>query len=168
MRLHVLQVAGVRHRHAAAQKVARNSNHRDWLHALAHGLDTKEVYLHAIWNQHPLNRGPTTHPKSRNTPKKTPRLRELFRKVRVNFCLRPCYTSQGSPTGNCSEKLVHMNFFILGGFFRVDFPPLTKVRCANTQPFLCNELGPFQAISSNFQAICLGPFQVISDNSRQF
>ena len=30
------------------------------------------------------------------------------------------------PNGNCSEKLVQMNFFILGGFFRVDFPPLRK------------------------------------------
>ena len=26
-------------------------------------------------------------------------------------------------------------------------------RCANTQPFLCNELGSFQAVLSNFQAI---------------
>ena len=36
-------------------------------------------------------------------------------------------------------------------------------RCANTQPFLCGELGPFQAILGNFQAILgnlLGPFKV--------
>ena len=67
-------------------------------------------------------RGPKTHPKSRDN-KKTPRLRELFRKVRANFSLLPCDTSQ-EPNGNCSEKLVQMNFFILGGFFRVDFPPV--------------------------------------------
>ena len=30
------------------------------------------------------------------------------------------------PNGNCSDKLVHVNFFILGGFFRVDFPLLKK------------------------------------------
>ena len=41
------------------------------------------------------------------------------------------------------------------------------LRCANTQPFLCNELGPFQAILGNFQASLgnlFGPFQVISGN----
>ena len=59
---------------------------------------------------------PKTHPKSQNTPKKTPRLHELFRKVRTNFCPLPCDTSQ-EPSGNCSEKLVQMNFFI----FWVDF-----------------------------------------------
>ena len=32
--------------------------------------------------------------------------------------------------GNCSEKLVQMNFFILGGFFRVDFPPLINRNAA--------------------------------------
>ena len=26
-------------------------------------------------------------------------------------------------------------------------------RCANAQPFLCNQIGPFQVISGNFQAI---------------
>ena len=59
--------------------------------------------------------GPKTHPKSGNT-KKTPRPRELFREIRANFCLLPCDTSQ-EPNGNCSEKLVQMNFFILGGLF---------------------------------------------------
>ena len=67
-------------------------------------------------------RGPKTHPKSPNT-KTTLRLRELFRKVRANFCLLPCDASQ-QPDGDCSEKLVQMNFSILGGFCRVDFPPL--------------------------------------------
>ena len=56
-------------------------------------------------------------------PKKTPRSHELFRKVRANFSLLSCDTSQ-EPSGNCSDKLVQMNFFILGGFFRVDFPPV--------------------------------------------
>ena len=46
------------------------------------------------------------------------------------------------------------------------------VRCANTQPFLCNELGPFQAIfrqfSGNLRQFVWGPFQVISGNFRQF
>ena len=72
----------------------------------------------------PDNRGRKAHPKSRNT-KKIPRSRELFQKVCVNFCLLPCDTSQ-EPNGNCYEKLVQMNFFILGGFFRVDFPPLKE------------------------------------------
>ena len=72
-----------------------------------------------------------THPKSRNT-KKTARLPEHFRKVRANFCLTPCETSQETD-GNCSEKLVHMNFFILGGFFRVDFPPVI-FRCSFPPP----------------------------------
>ena len=50
-----------------------------------------------------------------------------------------------------------------------------SVRCANTQPFLCNELGPFQAISGNFQAIfrqfawpLFGYFQAMLGNFRQF
>ena len=44
----------------------------------------------------------------------------------MNFCLLRCDTSQ-EPNGNCSGKLVQMNSFILGGFFRVDFPPLNSV-----------------------------------------
>ena len=42
------------------------------------------------------------------------------------------------------------------------------LRCANTQPFLCNEWGPFQAIFRQCSAICLGPLQVFSGNLRQF
>ena len=57
---------------------------------------------------------PTPNPEKQ----KTPRLREHFRKVRVNFCLRPCDTSQET-NANCSEKLVQVNSFIWGGF-----PPL--------------------------------------------
>ena len=63
-------------------------------------------------------RGPKTHPQSRNT-KKTPRPHELFRKVRANISLLSCDTSQ-EPNGNCSDKLVQMNFFILGGFSACD------------------------------------------------
>ena len=66
--------------------------------------------------------GRKTHPKFRNT-KKTPRLHELFRKVRTNFSLLSCDMSQ-EPNGNCSAKLVQRSFFISGGFFRADFPPL--------------------------------------------
>ena len=36
-----------------------------------------------------------------------------------------------------------------------------SIRCANTQPSLCNKLGPFQAI-------WLGPFRVIQAIFRQF
>ena len=57
--------------------------------------------------------------------KKTPRTRELFRKVRANFCLLPCDASQ-EPDRNCSEKLVQINFLILGRFFRADSPPLAN------------------------------------------
>ena len=45
-----------------------------------------------------------THPKSRNAKKKTPRLHELFQKVRANFSLVPCDASQ-EPNGNCSKNL---------------------------------------------------------------
>ena len=57
-------------------------------------------------------RGPKTPPQIQKY-QKTPRLRELFRKVRANFCLLPCDTTQ-EPNGNCSNKLVQMNFL----FFR--------------------------------------------------
>ena len=52
--------------------------------------------------------GPKPHPKSRNTKKH-------------HVHAEPCNTSQET-NGNCSEKIVQVNFFILGGFFRVDFP----------------------------------------------
>ena len=64
-------------------------------------------------------RDPNTHPKSRNT-QKTPRLHELLRKVRANFSLLSCDTSQ-EPDGNCSEKLVQMNFFYFGWIFSGGF-----------------------------------------------
>ena len=46
-------------------------------------------------------------------------LHKLFRRVRANFWLLPCDTSQ-EPNGNCSERLVKMNVFIwdfFGGGF---------------------------------------------------
>ena len=65
---------------------------------------------------------------SENPPKipkyqKTLRLHELVLKVRANFPLLSCDTSH-EPNGNCSEERVQMNLAILGGFFRVDLPPL--------------------------------------------
>ena len=63
-------------------------------------------------------------------PKKTPRLHELFRKVRSNFCFVPCDLSQ-EPTGNCSETLVQMIilfwvFFCSGGFSSCEEWPTRK------------------------------------------
>ena len=102
---------------------------RLYFHCRRAGIDAALVRAHfsfagapAIENKIEQYRGRKTHPKSRNT-EKTPRSRELFRKVRANFCLLPCDTSQ-EPNGNCSEKLVQMNFFYFGWIF-VDFPPLT-------------------------------------------
>ena len=51
---------------------------------------------------------------------KTPRLRELLRKVRANFCLLPCNTSQERDR-NCSDKLVQMDFFNFGWIFSGGF-----------------------------------------------
>ena len=42
------------------------------------------------------------------------------------------------------------------------------VRCANAQPFLCNELGPFQAILGNFQATLGNLLWPFSGDFRQF
>ena len=83
------------------------------------------IALYPIASSNRITRDPKPTPKSRNT-KKTPRSHELFREVRANFCLLPCEASQ-ELNRNCSEKLVQMNFFILGGSFRVDFPPLNYV-----------------------------------------
>ena len=52
-----------------------------------------------------------------------------FRKVRANFSLLSCDASQ-EPKGNCSEKLVQMNFFILGGFFGWIFLLWSMYRCS--------------------------------------
>ena len=54
---------------------------------------------------------------------KTRRLHELFRKVRVNSCLLPV-TRVRNPTEFVQKKLVQTNYFILGGFLGVDFPPV--------------------------------------------
>ena len=80
---------------------------------------------------------PKTHPKSRNT-KKTPPFTQtllkvrgaLYLKVRANFCLLPCDTSQES-NGNRWDELVQMNFFILGGFYSGDFPSVMQLKNAS-------------------------------------
>ena len=86
--------------------------------------------------------------------KKTTCLHEHFRKVRVNFSLLSCDTSQ-EPNGNCSGKLVQVSFFILGGFFRVDFPAvrfdsptILRIFYSFVQFFLI--LGPFQGGGQEF------------------
>ena len=56
-------------------------------------------------------------------PKKNTRSRELFEKVRANFSLLPCDTSQ-EPNGSCSENSFRWTFLFWVDFFRVDFPPL--------------------------------------------
>ena len=80
-------------------------------------------HLQPMFEQFLVNfRGPKTSPTSRNTKKRLCS-HELFRKVRVNICLIPCDQGQ-EPNGHCSEELVQVNVFILGGFYRVDFPPV--------------------------------------------
>ena len=74
-------------------------------------------------NTHP-NRGPITHPKSRNTKKNTAFTRTFSKSSRELF--PASLWDESGRNWNCSEKLVQVNFFILGGFFRVDFPPVTK------------------------------------------
>ena len=61
---------------------------------------------------------PTQHPEIPQTTKKTPRLHDFFRKVRANFCLLPCDTSQ-EPNGYCSDKFVQMNSFYFGWMFLI-------------------------------------------------
>ena len=63
-------------------------------------------------------------------PTPNPEIREehriytiFFRKVRASFSLVPCDTSQ-EPNENCFKRNCSDELFILGGFFRVDFPPL--------------------------------------------
>ena len=68
---------------------------------------------------------PKTHPNP-EIPRNCAFTRAIFQKqVRANFCILPCDTSQ-ERNGHCSEKLVQMNLFILGGFFCVDFPPVKQ------------------------------------------
>ena len=43
-----------------------------------------------------------------------------------------------------------------------------SVTCSNTQPLLCNELGPCQVISSNFQVILGNLLGSLSGDLRQF
>ena len=63
----------------------------------------------------PQIRGPRTHPKSRNIPK-TGRLRELFRKVRANFCLPPVRRVR-KPTEIVQKNLFRWLFSCFGWIF---------------------------------------------------
>ena len=84
------------------------------------------------------------NPRSRTTKKKkTPRLHELFRRVRANFCLPPRDTSQ-EPGRNCSEKLVQINFWaaanggVTNGGLRGVWPPFLEIgRNRPFSPFFC-------------------------------
>ena len=58
----------------------------------------------------------------------TPCLHKLFRQVHMNFCLLPCDTNQ-EPNRNRSEKLVQLNFFILGDVFGVNLRPVKVREC---------------------------------------
>ena len=62
----------------------------------------------------------TLHPKSQIPEKNTAFTRSFFRKVRANFSLLSCDASE-ERNRNCSETLIQANFFILGGFFQIDF-----------------------------------------------
>ena len=106
------------------------------LRANLEGAEKKRTLQKHLFGQ--LFQRTKTAPKSGNT-QKTLRSHEFFRKVRANLCLLHCVMSQ-ELSGNCSEKLVQMNFFILGGFFRVDFPPLMFLS-TTPSPLLWRALG---------------------------
>ena len=63
---------------------------------------------------------PTKNPK---IPKKHRVYAKFFEKFARTFAFFWCDASQEA-SRNYSEKLVQMNFFILGGFFRLDFLPV--------------------------------------------
>ena len=96
-------------------------------------LKLSENFDPLLWDNDRIRfRGPKTHPKSRNT-KKTLRSHELFRKVRANFSLLSCDTSQ-EPSGKCSEKLVQIYCFVLGGLFSGEYCALSaQCPCDLTQ-----------------------------------
>ena len=102
-------------RKASPSCALNNTNH--YFYAGRQAFDQKGMPCTTKDGPYVRGRNPTRNPE---IPKKTPRLHELFRKVRVNFSLLTCETSQ-KPTRNCSEKLVQMNSFIWGGFFGLIF-----------------------------------------------
>ena len=55
----------------------------------------------------------------------------------IGFCVALTWNSVGIPGGFGGQCRVFRENLGCG---------VVYVRCANTQPFLCNELGPFQAI----------------------
>ena len=75
-------------------------------------------------------RGAKTHPKSRITPRKTPRLHKLFRKVLVNFCLLPCDTVRRvRNTPEIVQKTYSDDLFYFGWIFsQVDYSPPVNCR----------------------------------------
>ena len=68
-------------------------------------------------------------PESQKYPKETPRLHELFQKVRANFCLLSC-ESGTQQNLFCSDELS----LILAGFLRVNFLLREIVLVHPTQP----------------------------------
>ena len=68
---------------------------------------------------------------------------DFFEKFARTFALFPV-TRVRNPTEIVYKKLVQMNFFIFGGFFRVDFPPMKhshflQYRCHFYQKLRCNK-----------------------------
>ena len=80
----------------------------------------KEGWFQGITREKAELETPKKNPPQIPKYQKTPRLHELFRKVRANFRLLLCDASQ-EPNGNSSEKLVQMNIFILDGFLSGGF-----------------------------------------------
>ena len=93
-------------------------------------------------------RGPKTPPQNPEMPKKCRVYTNCFRKVRANFCLLPCDTSQAPKRKllrkTCSDELFYFGCFF---FFRVGFPPLNFSRegfCRNPRGiFPSKVLGEF-------------------------
>ena len=76
------------------------------------------------------HRGPKTHRKS-EISKKHRVYTNFFRKAGANFWLLPCDASQ-KHSGNCSERLVLMNFL-----FGVDFFGWIFLRTTEGKPYYC-------------------------------
>ena len=76
-------------------------------------------YLQTLERRKLETQKPTPNPE---IPKKHRVYANFFRKVRANLCLLPNDAKSGNQRKLFrKKKLVQMNFFILGGFHRVDF-----------------------------------------------
>ena len=74
------------------------------------------------------------------------------------------YDTSQEPNRNYSEKLVQVNFFILGGFLRVDFPPVRIYPC----DFLCEkESTSFDRFKAYSRELRLSPKSVTQIDSRE-